>query len=102
VFGWQKPCYLLVDEGYADSFQSLMDDTDWDHYGTGRNPKCANCMAHCGYEPTAVCDTTEHPMKALRVALFGPRTDGPMAAELPVLYKNKRTIPIRIDRVETD
>ncbi len=97
VFGWQKPCYLLVDEGYADSFQSLMDDTDWDRYGTGRNPKCANCMAHCGYEPTAVCDTTEHPMKALRVALFGPRTDGPMAEELPVLYEEKRSIPIRVD-----
>ncbi len=102
VFGWQKPCYLLVDEGYADSFQSLMDDTDWDRYGTGRNPKCANCMAHCGYEPTAVCDTTEHPMKALRVALFGPRTDGPMAEELPVLYQEelheeKRSIPIRVD-----
>jgi len=108
VFGWQKPCYLLVDEGYTDSFQSLMDDTDWDRYGTGRNPKCANCMAHCGYEPTAVCDTSEHPLKALRVALFGPRTDGPMAAELPVLYqeeryKDRRTIPIRVDhRVKTD
>jgi len=98
VFGWQKPCYLLVDEGYADSFQSLMDDTDWDQYGTGRNPKCANCMAHCGYEPTAVCDTTAHPMKALRVALLGPRTDGPMAPELPVLYQEKRSIPIRIEK----
>ena len=28
VFGWQKPCYLLVGEGYADSFKSLIE--DWD------------------------------------------------------------------------
>src|SRR5699024_6311008 len=50
IFGWQKPCYLLVDEGYAQTFQELMQDTDWDNYGVGRNPKCANCMAHCGFE----------------------------------------------------
>jgi len=54
VFGWQKPCYLLVDEGYAKSFKELMETTEWDKYGVGRNPKCDNCMAHCGYEPTAV------------------------------------------------
>ena len=52
VFGWQKPCYLLG-EGYAGSFKELMETTDWDNYGTGRYEKCANCMAHCGYEPTA-------------------------------------------------
>ena len=45
VFGWQKPCYLLVGEGYAPSFRALMEETDWDGYGTGRNPKCDNCMA---------------------------------------------------------
>ncbi|MEL7029280.1 MAG: adenosyl-hopene transferase HpnH, partial [Pseudomonadota bacterium] len=52
VFGWQKPCYLLS-EGYASSFKELMEETDWDAYGTGKYEKCANCMAHCGYEPTA-------------------------------------------------
>ena len=52
VFGWQKPCYLLG-EGYAKTFKELMETTDWDTYGTGRYEKCANCMAHCGYEPTA-------------------------------------------------
>ena len=95
VFGWQKPCYLLVDEGYAPSFQSLLEETPWDRYGTGRNPKCANCMAHCGYEPTAVNDAVAHPFKALMAALRGPRTDGPMAPELPILYKQPRVIPIR-------
>ncbi|MFQ5659487.1 MAG: adenosyl-hopene transferase HpnH [Gammaproteobacteria bacterium] len=86
VFGWQKPCYLLVGEGYAPTFQALMEETDWGKYGTGRNPKCANCMVHCGYEPTAVDNTFQQPLKALKVALAGPRTEGPMAPELPVLY----------------
>ena len=81
VFGWQRPCYLLVDEGYASSFKELMEETDWDSYGTGNNPKCANCMAHCGYEPTAVDDAVAHPLKALVTALRGPRTSGPFAAD---------------------
>jgi hopanoid biosynthesis associated radical SAM protein HpnH len=83
VFGWQRPCYLLVDEGYASTFKELMEETDWDRYGTGRNLKCANCMAHCGYEATAVNDAVKHPLKALRVFLRGPKTDGPLAPELP-------------------
>ena len=86
VFGWQKPCYLLVDEGYAGSFQALIDETDWDYYGTGRKPSCANCMAHCGYEATAVEDSARNPLKALVTSLRGPRTEGPMAPELPVYY----------------
>mgnify|MGYP002260857900 CR=1 FL=1 len=55
VFGWQKPCYLLQ-EGYAKTFREMMDTTPWDQYGTGRNEKCADCMVHCGYEPTAALD----------------------------------------------
>jgi hopanoid biosynthesis associated radical SAM protein HpnH len=54
VFGWQKPCYLLQD-GYTDTFQELLDTTEWENYGTeSGNPKCANCMVHSGYEATAV------------------------------------------------
>lgn len=89
VFGWQKPCYLLVGEGYAKSFKSLMEDTAWEKYGTGVNPKCADCMVHCGYEATAVNDTFNHPLKALKVALSGPRTQGPMAPEVPFLYDDE-------------
>ena len=66
-----------------------MTETEWEKYGTGRNPKCANCMVHCGYEPTAVNDTFKRPWEALKVAVFGPRTDGPMAPELPVLYEEE-------------
>jgi hopanoid biosynthesis associated radical SAM protein HpnH len=81
VFGWQKPCYLLG-EGYAASFKELMETTDWDSYGTGRYEKCANCMAHCGYEPTAAHATLQQPLQALRAWLHGPRTDGEMAPEI--------------------
>ena len=83
VFGWQKPCYLLA-EGYASSFQSLMEETDWNSYGTGNYEKCADCMVHCGYEPTAVLDTLNHPLKALKTALFGVNTEKKMAPEIPL------------------
>jgi hopanoid biosynthesis associated radical SAM protein HpnH len=57
LFGWQKPCYLLQD-GYADTFDELMRETEWEKYGTeSGNPKCANCMVHSGYEASAVHDT---------------------------------------------
>ena len=83
IFGWQPPLHLLG-EGYAKSFNELMETTDWDLYGTGRYQKCANCMAHCGYEPTAADATFAHPLKALKVAMFGLRTEGPMAPEIPL------------------
>jgi hopanoid biosynthesis associated radical SAM protein HpnH len=83
VFGWQRPCYLLG-EGYAKTFRELMDETDWDAYGTGNYEKCANCMVHSGYEATAVNDTFAHPLKALGLSLRGVRTEGPMAPEIPL------------------
>src|SRR6266700_994203 len=62
IFGWQKPCYLLQD-GYADTFQELLDSTEWQNYGTeSGNPKCANCMVHSGYEASAV----DHTFSGLR------------------------------------
>ena len=83
VFGWQRPCYLLG-EGYAKSFKELMEETDWDSYGTGNYEKCADCMVHSGYEATAVVDSVRHPLKALESALRGVRTDGEMAPEIPL------------------
>lgn len=99
IFGWQKPCYLLVDEGYASSYRELIEDTDWENYGTGRNPKCDNCMAHCGYEGTAVEDTFAHPIKAMLAGIRGPRVDGPFAPDQPVTYKQTRSgkaIPVTV------
>ncbi len=89
LFGWQRPCYLLTDEGYAGSFQSLMQDTAWENYGVGRNPACDNCMAHCGFEGTAVDDMFAHPIKALKAALRGPGLTGPMAPDPPILYGDR-------------
>jgi hopanoid biosynthesis associated radical SAM protein HpnH len=83
VFGWQRPCYLLG-EGYARTYRELMETTDWDRYGTGNYEKCADCMVHSGYEATAVIDAVAHPLKTLKVALSGPRTEGPMAPEIPL------------------
>ncbi len=57
VLGWQRPCYLMSDAGYVRTFRELMDTTEWDAYGTGRHPKCADCMVHSGYEPSAVEDS---------------------------------------------
>src|SRR5580698_6060232 len=83
VFGWQRPCYLLG-EGYAKTFQELMEDTDWDAYGVGNYEKCADCMVHSGFEATAVSDTVTKPWKAARVALFGVKTEGPLAPDIPL------------------
>jgi hopanoid biosynthesis associated radical SAM protein HpnH len=83
VFGWQRPCYLLG-EGYAKTFTELMATTDWDRYGTGNYEKCADCMVHSGYEATAVMDAVRKPWKSIAAGLRGPRTEGPMAPEIPL------------------
>jgi hopanoid biosynthesis associated radical SAM protein HpnH len=82
-FGWQRPCYL-VGEGYTKTFKELMEDTDWDAYGTGNYEKCADCMVHSGYEATAVMDAVKNPLKALKVAVMGVTTEGDMAPEIPL------------------
>lgn len=70
VLGWQRPCYLMAD-GYASSYRELVETTDWDRYGRGRDPRCANCMAHCGYEPSAVLATVGSLRQSLRAAVGG-------------------------------
>ncbi len=74
IFGWQKPCYLMQD-GYADTYEELLETTEWQNYGTeSGNPKCANCMVHSGYEATAVDDTFGSIggiIRAARATLFG-------------------------------
>ena len=107
VFGWQKPCYLLG-EGYVKTFKELMETTDWDAYGTGRYEKCANCMAHCGYEPTAAEASLKHPLKALALALGGVRTEGPMAPEIsladqrPAKYVFDSQVQLRLSEIRVN
>ena len=57
LLGWQRPCYLMSD-GYVKTYKELIETTDWSKYGRGRDPRCDNCMAHCGYEPSAVMATS--------------------------------------------
>jgi hopanoid biosynthesis associated radical SAM protein HpnH len=69
IFGWQRPCYLMAD-GYCQTYQELIETTDWSKYGRqSGNPKCANCMAHCGYEPTAVLATMGSLKESVRAML---------------------------------
>src|SRR5262249_41758989 len=104
VFGWQRPCYLLG-EGYARTFSELMEDTEWDKYGTGNYEKCANCMVHCGYEATAVNDAVRNPLKAAWVALRGVRTEGEMAPEIslakqrPAQYVFSRHVEQQVEKI---
>jgi hopanoid biosynthesis associated radical SAM protein HpnH len=75
IFGWQRPCYLMSD-GYANTFKELLETTDWQRYGTGRDPRCADCMVHCGYEPTSVLDSTRslaNMLKAAKATFFSQR-----------------------------
>jgi hopanoid biosynthesis associated radical SAM protein HpnH len=65
IFGWQRPCYLMSD-GYVQTYKELVETTDWSKYGRGRDPRCANCMAHCGYEPSAVLATMDSLKESLR------------------------------------
>jgi hopanoid biosynthesis associated radical SAM protein HpnH len=75
LFGWQRPCYLMSD-GYVPTYRELIEKTDWDKYGRGKDPRCANCMAHCGYEPTAVLATMgslKESLRAMRETVSGNR-----------------------------
>ncbi len=69
VFGWQKPCYLMAD-GYAKTFKELMEETEWERYGYGRDNRCTNCMMHCGYEATSILATSQSLPNMLHAAKF--------------------------------
>ncbi len=100
VFGWQKPCYLLG-EGYVDTFKELMETTEWDSYGTGKYEKCGDCMAHCGYEPTAADASIGNPFAMMKVKRFDLKTEGSMADELD-LEKARPAIDVHEQIVEEE
>jgi MoaA/NifB/PqqE/SkfB family radical SAM enzyme len=56
IRGWKGPCYLMTDAHYS-SYSELLEKVEWENYGVvegvARDPRCENCMVHCGYEPTA-------------------------------------------------
>jgi hopanoid biosynthesis associated radical SAM protein HpnH len=65
LLGWQRPCYLMAD-GYVKTYRELVEETDWELYGRGKDERCDNCMAHCGYEPSAVIATSRSLRQSLR------------------------------------
>ncbi len=88
LFGWQRPCYL-IDAGYTRTFRELLDETDWSQYGRASgNPKCQDCMVHCGYEPSAVAATfgsLKGLLSTARLTLFGPPRDRRAIPQAPAL-----------------
>lgn len=82
IFGWQKPCYLMSGAGYAKTYRELLETTDWKSYGQkSGNPKCANCMVHVGYEPSAVIDAFSSPRRFFQMVLDIATIKGPKKAE---------------------
>ncbi len=96
MFGWQKPCYLLQD-GYADTFKELIEETNWDGYGEkSGNPHCANCMVHCGFEPSAVNHTfgSLGGMLATFKGMFSSYEDAEALAAVQAPRPTKRPQPL--------
>ena len=67
VEGWRSPCYMLADK-HVDTIKELFEDTDWEAYGTDRDPRCANCLMHCGYEASTILDAFSKPKDLLALA----------------------------------
>ncbi len=108
VFGWQRPCYLLQ-EGYCKTFQELLDTTDWENYGRASgNPKCEDCMVHCGFEPTAVSETfgsLHSLLKVARLTLFGTKDESQLpeleSVDPPVPHFDRREISVTLDDLQS-
>ncbi len=102
IFGWQKPCYLLQD-GYAETFQKLMDSTEWQNYGTeSGNPKCANCMVHSGYEASAVNETFGSLRGLLTTARAMFRSAHPNPQALRELSQPRKTSALDLVQIRTE
>jgi hypothetical protein len=69
VRGWKGPCYLITDAHYS-SYRELAESTDWARLGPGHDPRCADCLVHCGFEPAAVLSANRHLGDALKMAVW--------------------------------
>jgi len=67
--GWKAPCYLITDTHYP-TFAEMMEKTDWSKYGVGRDERCAQCMMHCGFEPTVVGEIAKSWRDILEMAIW--------------------------------
>ena len=63
VMGWREPCYLIGDR-HTGSVEDLMSEELWERYGVGNDPRCANCMMHCGFESASIFSALKSPKEA--------------------------------------
>ena len=69
VKGWKGPCYLISDEHHQ-TFNDLMENTPWDNYGYGKDPRCEHCLVHCGYEPSAALGVNKKLGDSLKMLIW--------------------------------
>lgn len=65
VLGWRVPCYLIADR-HAQDLKEVLDPELWRKYGPGKDPRCAGCMLHAGFEPQTVLEAVNRPWRLLR------------------------------------
>jgi hopanoid biosynthesis associated radical SAM protein HpnH len=70
VMGWREPCYLLGDR-HTQDVNDLYSDDIWEKYGVGKDPRCANCMMHCGFESASIFSAMSSPKAALKLIKEG-------------------------------
>ena len=68
--GWREPCYLLGDR-HTSRVEDLMSEDLWERYGVGKDPRCANCMMHCGFESASIFGAMKNPKDAIAMARSG-------------------------------
>ena len=79
VMGWRKPCYPLADE-HVEDLAELYETEVWDHYGVGKDPRCANCMMHCGFESATIFQAVSTPKDWVTLIKSGAASKGGITA----------------------
>jgi hopanoid biosynthesis associated radical SAM protein HpnH len=69
TWGWRAPCYMITD-GHHQAFADFLQQTPWEKYGYGQDPRCERCMMHCGYEPAAALGLNRKLGDSLKMALW--------------------------------
>ena len=67
--GWKGPCYLITDSHHR-TFDEFIAQVPWEKYGYGKDPRCEDCMVHCGYEPSAALGVNRQLGDSLKMALW--------------------------------
>ena len=79
VMGWRKPCYPLADEHVQD-VNELFEDSVWAKYGVGKDPRCAGCMMHCGFESATIFNAISSPRDWVTLVKSGAASKGGLTA----------------------